>query len=48
MEVYTAERKAEFLLSNAVDSADYDRAVERVRQMGLDPAAIDHAAPPGG
>ena len=29
----TPERRAEFLLSNAVDAADYARAVEAVRQI---------------
>ena len=47
IEVYTPERKAEFLLSNAVDRADYERAVKQVRKMGLDPALIDHVRPPG-
>lgn len=43
IEIYTAERKAEFLLSNAVDASDYAEAVEEVRQMGLDPEQIPHA-----
>ena len=47
IEVYTAERKAQFLLSNAVDSADYARAVAEVRRMGLDPKAIPHYRPAG-
>ncbi len=42
IEVYSAERRAEFLLSNAVDSEDYRRASEEVRRMGLDPDAIPH------
>ncbi len=45
LEIYTAERRAEFLLSNAVDSEDYARAKEEVRKMGLDPAAIAHRKP---
>ncbi len=44
IEIYTAERRAEFLLSNAVDSEDYARAREEVRRMGLDPDAIPHYA----
>jgi AbrB family looped-hinge helix DNA binding protein len=45
IEVYTPERKAEFLLNNAVDAADYAGAVEEVRRMGLDPDAIPHRRP---
>jgi AbrB family looped-hinge helix DNA binding protein len=47
IEVYADERKAEFLLSNAVDAEDYRRAEEAVRQMGLDPAKIVHQRPAG-
>jgi AbrB family looped-hinge helix DNA binding protein len=42
VEIYTPERRAEFLLSNAVDEKDYARAVEEVRKLGLDPADIPH------
>jgi len=44
-ERYTPERVAEFLLSSAVDEADYAESVEEVRRMGLDPAKIDHCKP---
>jgi AbrB family looped-hinge helix DNA binding protein len=47
VEVYTPERKAQFLLSNAVDATDYAGAVAAVRAMGLDPNAIPHYKPPG-
>lgn len=47
VEVYTPERKAEFLLSNAVDKEDYAAAVAEVRKMGLDPKRIRHASPAG-
>src|SRR5271170_7789644 len=47
VEVYTPERKAQFLLSNAVDVADYAGAVAAVRAMGLDPKTIPHYKPPG-
>jgi len=47
VEVYTPERKAQFLLSNAVDGRDYEDAVRAVRAMGLDPAQIPHYKPPG-
>lgn len=46
-EVYTPERKAEFLLSNAIDAEDYERAVQHVRAMGLDPKNILHTKPEG-
>jgi AbrB family looped-hinge helix DNA binding protein len=47
IEVYTPERKAQFLLSNAIDVADYADAVAAVRSMGLDPDRIPHYKPPG-
>jgi AbrB family looped-hinge helix DNA binding protein len=47
IEVYTDERKAEFLLSNAVGADDYRRAEQEVRRMGLDPAKIAHQRPVG-
>jgi len=45
LEIYGPERKAEFLLSNAVDAGDYARAVADVRALGLDPDAIPHERP---
>jgi AbrB family looped-hinge helix DNA binding protein len=45
IETYSRERKAEFLLSNAVDAADYAQAVNDVRDLGLDPDLIPHAKP---
>lgn len=42
VEAYTPERKAEFLLNNAVTHEDYDEAIEQVRGMGLDPESIPH------
>lgn len=45
VETYTRERKAEFLLNNAVDEEEYREAVKAVRAMGLDPATITHARP---
>ena len=45
VETYTPERRAEFLLSTAVDEKDYASAVEKVREMGLDPEAIPHRKP---
>ena len=42
VETYTTQRKAEFLLNNAVDAADYKRAVRAVRKLGVDPDDIPH------
>ncbi len=47
IEIYTPARRAEFLLSNAIDKTDYARAAEEVRKMGLDPATIPHRKPAG-
>lgn len=45
VEVYTPERRAEFLLANAVDDKDYREIVKEVRAMGLDPDDIPHRKP---
>ena len=45
LERYTPERKAEFLLNNAVTPQDYAWAVREVRKMGLDPKRIPHGKP---
>ena len=45
LELYSPERRAEFLLSNAVDDEDYARAREEVLRLGLDPDSIPHAHP---
>lgn len=45
VERYTPERRAEFLLSNAIDEADYRSARKAVKKMGLDPDAIPHSRP---
>jgi AbrB family looped-hinge helix DNA binding protein len=42
LEIYTPERKAQFLLNNAVTPQDYTWAVKEVRKMGLDPKKIPH------
>jgi hypothetical protein len=42
VEIYTLERKAEFLLSNAVDEHEYQEVLKEVQQMGLHPEAIPH------
>lgn len=45
IEKYNDERKAEFLLSNASDAADYRRARTAVKKLGLDPDKIVHRRP---
>jgi bifunctional DNA-binding transcriptional regulator/antitoxin component of YhaV-PrlF toxin-antitoxin module len=45
IELYSPERKAEFLLSNTVDAEDYAAAANEVRRMGLDPELIPHFKP---
>jgi AbrB family looped-hinge helix DNA binding protein len=45
VEIYTPERKAEFLLNNAVTHDDYVAAIEEVRKMGLNPETIPHKNP---
>jgi AbrB family looped-hinge helix DNA binding protein len=45
VEIYTLERKAEFLLSNAVDAEDFEAAVAEVRRLGIDPSKIPHHKP---
>jgi len=47
VEIYTPERKAELLLNNAIDAADYAATLAIVRSMGLDPNTIPHETPPG-
>jgi AbrB family looped-hinge helix DNA binding protein len=45
IEKYSPERKAEFLLSNAVSESDYRRARKQVKKLGLDPDSIVHHRP---
>jgi AbrB family looped-hinge helix DNA binding protein len=45
IESYTAERQAEFILSNALDEKDYTRARAIVEEMGIDPDSIPHERP---
>ena len=45
VEIHTPERKAQFLLSNAVDEEDYRGAAASVKKMGLKPAGIRHHKP---
>ena len=45
IEIYTPERRAEFLLNNAAGDEDYRRARAEVKRMGLDPGRIKHHRP---
>ena len=45
LEVYSPQRKAEFLLNNAVTPEDYEWAVKEVQKLGLDPRKIPHEKP---
>jgi AbrB family looped-hinge helix DNA binding protein len=45
LERYTPERKAEFLLNNAVTPEDYAWALEEVKKLGVDPKTIPHEKP---
>lgn len=45
IEIYTPERKGEFLLNNAITPDDYAIAVDQVRELGLDPGKIPHKKP---
>ena len=42
IEIYTPERKAEFLLNNAVGAEDDRRARAEVKRLGLDADPIKH------
>jgi AbrB family looped-hinge helix DNA binding protein len=46
VEIYTPERRAEFILNNAVNGEDYRRARAEVKRMGLDPDRIQHLRSP--
>lgn len=46
-EAYTLERKAEFILSSAIDAEDYAEAVKEVQKLGLDPKTVPHYKPAG-
>lgn len=40
IEIYTPERKAEFLLTNAVNAKDRKKAETEIRRLGLDPRKV--------
>ena len=45
VESYSAQRRAEFILSNSIDDEDYARARAAVQEMGLDPDSVEHHRP---
>jgi AbrB family looped-hinge helix DNA binding protein len=45
IELYSPNRRAEFLLSNAVDADDYQAALKEVRKMGINPSKVPHQKP---
>ena len=45
VEIYTPERRAEFLLSNAINEREYANARDEVTKLGLDPDSIPHRKP---
>jgi len=45
IETYSAERKAEFILSNATDESDYQKAREEVLELGINPDKVKHHKP---
>ena len=45
IEIYRPERKAEFLLSNAVNAEDYRETRKEVRRLGLNPDDVPHSRP---
>lgn len=45
LERYTPERKAEFLLNNAVTPEDYQWALKEIKKLGIDPKTIPHEKP---
>jgi len=45
IERYTPERKAEFLLSNATNRADYRKARKEAQKLGIEPDSIPHRRP---
>ncbi|MEP6753936.1 MAG: AbrB/MazE/SpoVT family DNA-binding domain-containing protein [Chthonomonadales bacterium] len=45
VEIYSDERIAEFLLTNSIDTADYESARKEVIEVGIDPDSIVHRTP---
>ena len=47
VEIYTPQRKAEFLLNNAISEKDYLWAVQETKKLGVDPETIPRQKPKG-
>ncbi len=47
LEIYSPERKAEFLLNSSVTLEDYEWATQEARKLGVDPESIPHEKPKG-
>jgi hypothetical protein len=47
LEIYSPERKAEFLLNSAITPEDYEWAVQEARKLGVNPESIPHEKPKG-
>ena len=45
IEIYSPERKAEFLLNNSITPEDYKEARREVQKLGLDPDKVPHKKP---
>jgi len=45
VERYSPQRKAEFILSNAVDESDYRKTRRAVSKLGIDPDSVPHRRP---
>jgi AbrB family looped-hinge helix DNA binding protein len=45
IEKYTPQRKAEFLLSNPTNAADYRKARREAQKLGIDPDSIPRRRP---
>jgi len=45
VEIYSPERKAEFLLNSTTTLKEYAEAIKKIREMGLDPETIPHTKP---
>ena len=46
VEIYTPQRKAEFLLANAVSASDRKKVQDEVQKLGLDPRKTRPRKPP--
>ena len=45
LEVYSPQRRAQFLLESWLEPEDYPKLREQVREMGIDPDTVPHTRP---